>query len=144
MKLWALIHGGKVSEVVEQDSRPSDAWVEITGQHVGPGYAYADGTFSPPVPIRHITQFAFRQRFTQAERVAIEIASLDDPTAAAPARQQAAALRVGMGDLAQAKYVDLDHASVTDALSMLEAFGLIAAGRAQEIKDREVAEAERP
>lgn len=102
------------------------------------------GAVEEPARPRHITQFAFRQRMTQAERIAIEFASLDDPSASMAVRQQAAALRVGMGDLAQAQYVDLDHPEVVAALSMLEAAGLIAEGRAEEIRGAPVAEAERP
>lgn len=102
------------------------------------------GPVPEPARPRHITQFAFRQRLTQAERIAIEIASLDDPSAAMSVRQQAAALRVGMGDLAQAQYVDLDHPEVVAALSMLEGAGLIAAGRADEVIGQPIADAERP
>lgn len=100
-------------------------------------------TTAGPRP-RHITQYAFRQRFTQAERVAIEIASLDDPTATMEARQQAAALRVAMGDLAQSRFVDLDVAEVTGSLAALEAAGLLAEGRAQEIATAPVQDGERP
>lgn len=146
MKRWAMIEGSRVVSVVDQDTEPGigGAWVEITDQHVGPGYGYDGAVFSDPVPVRHITQYAFRQRFTQAERVAVEIASLDDAAATTEARQQAAALRVAMGDLAQARFVDLDLPELTASLAALEAAGLLAAGRAQEIAGAPVQDAERP
>ena len=40
-----------------------------------------------------ITRLAFRNRFTQAEKVALELAALDNPSATMAQRQQAAALR---------------------------------------------------
>lgn|SRR5574343_560801 len=45
-------------------------------------YRYAaEAPVEPPLPRPWITKFAFRSRFHQAEKIAIEIASLDDPAA---------------------------------------------------------------
>ena len=81
------------------------------------GYTFDlyDHTEVPDTPIPqppysgtwHITKLAFRNRFTQAEKVAIEIAALDNPAAAMTQRAQAAALRASQQDLAVALYIDL-------------------------------------
>jgi hypothetical protein len=101
----------------------------------------------PPAPVpvlRHITRQAFRGRFTAPEKVALEIASLDDATVAMPARQQAAALRVYLADVANAAFVDLDRADTRAGVQQLEALGLLAAGRALQILDDPINETERP
>jgi hypothetical protein len=87
---------------------------------------------------RLVTKLAFRNRFTQAEKVAIEIAALDDPAAAMDARQQAAALRANIKDQENAEFIDLDFAATREGVQSLEAAGLIAAGRASEILDAPV------
>lgn len=96
-----------------------------------------------PAPTRRITVLAFRNRFTQPEKIAMEIAQLDDPAATLQARQQAAALRVQLADVASATYIDLDRADTRAGVQALEAGGLIAAGRAVEILDGDVLAAER-
>ena len=82
-----------------------------------------------------ITRLAFRNRFTTAEKVALELAALDNPTAPAAARQQAAALRAHLKDLDAASWVDLTRPETAAALQMLEASGLIDEGRAAVILD---------
>ena len=84
---------------------------------------------------RHITRLAFRQRFTQAELVAIEIACLDDPSAPIQQRQQAAALRVMQRQVGEATYIDLDWPDTRAGVQQLEAAGLIGPGRAAQILD---------
>ncbi len=90
---------------------------------------------APPVEPVRITKLAFRNRFTQAEKVAIEIASLDNPAAGMPQRAQAAALRASQQDVAVAQFIDLTRADTRAGVQMLEAVGLLAAGRAAEILD---------
>lgn len=96
----------------------------------------------PPPPIRHITKLAFRNRFTQSEKVSIEIAALDVPTASLPQRALAAALRANQQDLAVAQYIDLNRPDTRAGVQQLEAAGLLAAGRAAVILDTAPAEAE--
>jgi hypothetical protein len=95
-------------------------------------------------PSRRITRLAFRNRFTTSEKVALEIAGLDNPAAPMPARAQAAALRANQADLAAATFVDLDRADTRDGVLSLEAAGLLAAGRALVILDAPVTAEERP
>ena len=91
-----------------------------------------------------VTTLAFRNRFTQAEKVTIEIACLDVPTAAMPARQQAAALRVNQADTNAATYIDLNRADTRAGVTALQTAGIIAAGRAGVILDTPVADVEKP
>ena len=93
-----------------------------------------------------VTRLAFRSRFTQAEKVALELAAaLDNPSATLPQRQQSAALRAHMKDLDVASWVDLTRPETVAALQMLEASGLIGEGRAAEILDVDsITDIERP
>ena len=105
-------------------------------------YRYEDGALVL-APDTRITRLAFRNRFTQAEKVMLEIASLDDPTAPMPQRQQAAALRATLSDTAAATFIDLIRADTRAGVQMLETAGLLAAGRALEILDAPVTPEER-
>lgn len=108
------------------------------------GRTYSAGAWSAvPAPARHVTQLAFGRRFTRPERVALELAALDDPSAPMPQRQQAADLRVYLADVAAARYIDLDRADTRAGVQALEAAGLLASGRAVQILDAPVQPAER-
>lgn len=92
---------------------------------------------APPTPVvpTRITKLSFRQRFLQAERVAIEIASLDNPAADMSVRAQAATLRSYLKDIDAASHVDLNFPATRVGVQLLEAAGLIGAGRAAVILD---------
>lgn len=90
-----------------------------------------------------ITRLAFRNRFTQAEKIAIEMAALDNPAATMADRQNAAALRASMKDQENATFIDLSRPDTRAGVQNLEAMGLIAAGRAIEILDAPVQDIER-
>ncbi len=115
------------------------------------GYEWMDSPYQAPAPAppavpepQRITRLAFRNRFTSAEKVALEIAALDNPAAAMPARAQAAALRANQADLAAATFIDLQRPDTRAGVQTLEAAGLLAAGRALEILDAPVRPEERP
>ena len=92
-----------------------------------------------------ITRLAFRNRFTTAEKVALELAALDKPSAPMAQRQQSAALRAHMKDLDAASWVDLTRPETAAALQMLEASELIGEGRAAAILDVDsITDIERP
>lgn len=97
---------------------------------------------TPSTPTRAITYWAFRKRFTHAERVGLELAALDDPTATPAARQAAAAVRVYLADAAAARWIDLGDEDTRLGAQALEAMGLLAVGRAVEILDAPVLPAE--
>ena len=86
---------------------------------------------------------AFRNRFSKVERAGIEFAALDDPSAPMAQRQQAAALRADLKDQEQAMFIDLDDPDTRSGVLTLGTLGLIAVGRAAEILDAPVLEAER-
>jgi hypothetical protein len=106
-------------------------------------YVYAAGMLVL-APATRITRLAFRNRFTQAEKVALELAALDDPAATMAQRQQAAAIRVHLADVAASTFIDLGRADTRAGVQALEAGGLIGVGRALEILDAPVEVHERP
>lgn len=149
MKKWAQIINDQVVNTVVQASQPQlpGVWVEITGTDVGVGHVHlGDGVYGPPTSgaNRHVTRLAFGRRFTTNERVALELASLDDPTAQPTARQQAAAIRVYLADVAAAKFIDLNRPDTRAGVQALEAGGLLSPGRALEILDAPVQAHELP
>lgn len=92
-----------------------------------------------------ITRLAFRNRFTTAEKVALELAALDNPSATMAQRQQSAALRAHLKDLDAASWVDLTRPETVAAMQMLETGGLIGEGRAAAILDVDsITDIERP
>lgn len=82
---------------------------------------------------RHITELALRNRFTLAEKIAFEMAQVDDPTASHDARLGAAGLRVMDKELAAAQYADLNDVTLQAGLAQLEQIGVLGSGRADEI-----------
>ncbi|MCW5648344.1 MAG: hypothetical protein KIS62_01225 [Ramlibacter sp.] len=131
----AQIVGGTVGNIVEQIDAPGAGWVDCSGLPIGPGWAHDGEAFAAPASARQITVLGFRNRFTQAEKVALEIAGLDDPGAGMSARAQAAAIRASLQDVMAATYIDLDRADTRAGVQALEAGGILAAGRALEILD---------
>jgi hypothetical protein len=139
---------------VTESSKPIEAENVIetpVPRHEWLGHTYdrENGTATPPAAPEpapekhHITNLAFRQRFTRAEKVALEMAALDNPSASLQQRAQAAALRADLKDQEQATYIDLDRADTRAGVQMLEAAGLLGAGRAAQILDAPVQDAER-
>ena len=106
-------------------------------------YRYEDGVLVL-APDTRITRLAFRNRFTQSEKVALELAALDDPAATLAQRQQAAAIRVHLADVSASTFVDLGHDDTRAGVQALKAGGLIGVGRALQILDAPVEAHERP
>lgn len=92
-----------------------------------------------PVIPRRVSKLQFRNLFSTAEKVAIEFAALDDPSSPQETRLQAAGLRVFLADVESATpepdgtSIDLDDPRTVAGVNTLEAYGLIAIGRAAEI-----------
>lgn len=85
---------------------------------------------------RFVTRRAFRARFSQAERVRIDLASIDNPGASAEARALASEIRASQRDVSDSPYVDLDLIRTRGGVLALESAGLLdAAGRALAILD---------
>lgn len=97
----------------------------------------------PPPEDRRITLLAFRNRFTQTEKVGLEIAALDNPTAPMSQRAMSASLRASMKDQEVAMWIDLTRAETRAGVQQLEGAGLLAPGRAAAILDGPITEIER-
>ena len=125
--------------------------VEQGGDHLAYNVMYLTkvgdgGHYTPFIRLpedMRITKLAFRNRFTQSEKVAIEIASLDDPAAPMQQRALAAALRTNQADIQAATFIDLNRADTRVGVMSLEQYGLIADGRAEIILDTPPADEER-
>lgn len=106
-------------------------------------YTFVDGAVVL-APTARVTRLAFRNRFSQPEKVTLELAALDNPAAPQVQRQQAAALRAYLADVAAATFVDLLRPDTRQGVQFLESSGLLAQGRALEILDAPVQAEERP
>jgi hypothetical protein len=82
-----------------------------------------------------LTRLAFRLRFTQAEKVAIEMAALDNPAAPLAQRMAAAALRADLADTAVSLFIDTNRAETRAGVLALASFGLLAPERPTVILD---------
>lgn len=89
-----------------------------------------------PAPDLRITRLAFLDRFTDAEAVAIDLASLG-------ATVQAAGLRRYLHKVNSAQHIDLARADLQAGVQALEAAGLLAAGRAEQILTAPITDIER-
>lgn len=151
MPYFAQLSFGVVSAITETSTplEPADDIVEIDGLHgglIGQTYDREAKRFIPPAPVsqpRHITKLAFRNRFLPAEKVAIEIASLDDPAASMAQRQMAAQVRTYQQDVAAATFIDLERADTRAGVQALEVAGVLGAGRAAQILDAPIGDTER-
>ena len=144
MKL--IIQNSRIAATATDDYTGPDEYItappDFDAARMGE-YVYQDGVLSVH-PDTRITKLAFRNRFTSAEKVAIEFACLDDPAAPMPQRLQSAALRANQADLAAAAFVDLSRPDTRTGVQMLEAAGLLTEGRALEILDAQILPEERP
>lgn len=127
MRRWALLNGDTVANVVEQDSEPTvgGTWVDVTGQHVGPGMVRdGDGWKTPDlVGGRIITKVAMlTRRLKTSEFVGILTAAKTDP-----------AIEAWKYVFDAASQVDLDSQNTKDGMSLLVAKGLLTQARADAI-----------
>ena len=150
----AIVENGAVTNVIVADNPEWPNGIDITSADPRPGinWEYSNGEFTPPVSVpvdplptsRIITRRALRSRFTIAELVGIEIASLDDAAAPIETRQTAATLRVLLATLNAADFIDLDFAEARMGVQMIGQLGLLTAERVAEILDTPVDDSERP
>jgi hypothetical protein len=157
--IFALIKNNKVDNIIAADqifadSLLSDYQAVVQSDTAQVGWEW-DGTsiVTPPAPepvimpmpepSRLVTRLAFRNRFTLAEKMALELAGLDNPASTIAERTNAAALRINQADLAAATFVDLAREDTRNGVLSLETVGLLDAGRALEILDTPVTELEK-
>lgn len=84
-----------------------------------------------------ITTLAFLTRFTDAEAIAIDLASIG-------ATVNAAAIRRYLSKVNAAKFIDLSREDTRDGVTALETMGLIGPGRASVILNTPVMMTEAP
>lgn len=126
-------------DVTDMVPQPGIGWVRAA-----PGEPFQPPAAVPVVEDRRVTRLAFRNRFTQAELVAMEMAALDNPAGTSSQRQAAAGLRVMLANVDAATFIDLSRADTRAGVQQLEAAGIIGAGRAAAILDGPITEVERP
>jgi hypothetical protein len=146
-----LIKDGRVENVILADSveRAQQFYPEHTAlertealAQVGPGWSFDGTTWTAPEPVvipedRRITRLAFMNRFTDAEAVAIDLASQG-------ATVQAAYMRRYQAKVQAAQFIDLDDPDTRNGVIALEDGGLLADGRADEILNAPVQPHEKP
>lgn len=133
MKL--IIQNGRIAATATDLYEGSDAITapgDFDSSRIGDYRVAEDGTLDLIAQTR-LTRLQFRNRFTAQEKALLELAAIDDPTAATAQRLQAASLRAYLADLAAAEFVDLADASTVAGVQALEAAGLLAQGRAAEV-----------
>ena len=146
-KRFAIIEHNAISNIAIADAAMGGNWIDISDSFPTPGigWTYDGGVFTaPPVPeapptppeSRKITKLAFLDRFTDAEAIAIDLASIGATT-------QAAAMRRFQKKVDAATFIDLDRSDTRGGVQTLEAAGLLAVGRAAEILDGPIADQER-
>ncbi len=147
---YAIIENNTVVNVAEADAPLADNWEPLQADagigwtRTGTGQPFEAPAVESVAQDTRITRLAFRNRFTQAEKVMLELAALDDPSAPMAQRQQAASVRVYLADVAASTFVDLAHANTRSGVQSLEAVGLLTTGRALQILDAPVQADERP
>lgn len=128
------------SEPRSTEIAPANLSTGTSGQRANwTGYAWIERDYvAPPVVIepapdygRIVTRLAFLNRFTDAEAIAIDLASIG-------ATVQAATLRRAQAKINAAEEIQLDNAETRAGVQALETAGLIAAGRATAILDSAV------
>ena len=88
---------------------------------------------TPALPDFRITQLAFKQRFTQTERIAIRSAAAANPV-----------VDDFLDLMNTAIFVDLARQDTVSGVAAMEQLGLLDAGRADEILTAPIQEIERP
>ena len=145
---YAIIENNTVVNVAEADAPLADNWEPLQADagigwtRTGTGQPFEAPAVESVAQDTRITRLAFRSRFTQAEKVMLELAALDDSAALMAQRQQAAAIRVYLADVAASSFVDLADPGTHAWVQALEAGGLLAAGRALVILSAPVAPSE--
>lgn len=126
MSRWALIQGGMVATVVEQDTMPTipGQWVDCTGLAVGPGNTYNGVAFAAPLNGRSLTPRAFWRRFTVAEREALQ------GILATGTQGQKNKLNAFRDYVQTGMKVELDDDYIIASVTAMETAGILAAGRA--------------
>lgn len=138
-----VIQGDKIAAMVGDDYQTTDLLVPAPpGFDLNHAHRYRyDGSQIVPRTAtsygRIITRLAFLSRFTDAEAIAIDLASIGGTV-------EAATLRRAQAKINAAEEIQLDNAETRAGVQALETAGLIAGGRATAILDAPVQAPEVP
>ena len=91
-----------------------------------------------------ITRLAFLDRFTEDEYAALDLMSIDDPSADMPTRTAKAKLRLYLEKVRAATFIDLARDDTRDGVEALVPLGVITMSRASEILNNLIVDSERP
>ncbi|MBJ2129057.1 hypothetical protein JC525_08920 [Alteromonas sp. IB21] len=128
-------------EWVEAEPQEGERYKIVTDKG-DKGQRIIEGVKSTPVEDKRITPKSFLNRFTTAEYVAIDLASIDNPQGTQQSREQAAMLRLFLAKVNSARFIDLDDDEAIDGINSLVQFELLTSVRAFEILNDEVKEKE--
>lgn len=117
-----------------EEGEPTEPPPRVPGTLIAPEPAPAP---EPTPELRHVTRLAFLSRFSDAEAIAIDLASMG-------ATVEAAGMRRYLSKVNAATYIDLDRPDTRAGVQALEAAGILAEGRALEILDTPIEAQERP
>ena len=154
---FILVQEGKVANIILADQSFIDSIASeydhieprseaLSSVVIGWNWSVANGYVAPPitqpemppVPVeKKITQLAFISRFTDAEAIALDLASIG-------ATVEAASIRRYMQKVNAATFIDLDREDTISGVNQLEAVGLIGAGRANVILTAPITDQEIP
>ena len=127
----------QLSEPVEHPALiPIEFYDESLLGKIWNGVSFDEPPEVPPEPVElgsKITKLAMRNRFTFAERVAIEAAADSDPE-----------VKVIIKDFDSASFIDLERQDTISAVTLYDVKGLISSARANEILTAPVTEIEVP
>jgi len=91
-----------------------------------------------------ITKLAFRGRFGQSARIAIELAGIDNPAGTTLEREAAALFRDLKAEQENSTYIQLNRPDLPGKLAQLEAAGILAPGASDSIINNPVGSVELP
>jgi hypothetical protein len=149
---YQVMFGGYTVRVTDLDGNTVVGAFEYTTTDTSPtppAWLDPDPEVDPPPPADPpteilISKVALLRRATLTERVALEMAQIDNPAAEIEQRQYAATMRVWMRELEIMKAINLVDPAVILGIQGLESSGLIGRGRAAEILSQVVADDEAP
>jgi hypothetical protein len=98
----------------------------------------------PQAQPNRISKLAFLNRFTDAEYITIDLASIDNPSATTEQRQGQAMLRMFLSKIDKAAHINLDLQQTKDGVNALAAMGLLTTERATSILNDTITSEERP
>jgi hypothetical protein len=152
---YALIENNKVKDVILADeefiSNMTETYQHIEdlnnhplGNIISTGWGWDPSGFTeppatpePPAPVeRKVTRLAFLDRFTDAEAIALDLASIGTTI-------EAASIRRYMQKVNAATFIDLARDDTITGVRQLETVGLIGTGRADRILLDPITEFER-